>query len=183
MPDSSLDTARLDRCVERWQAGDPDAANELIRAATSRLERLVDDLLKRYPALRDEVEAKGVLDGCVVRLLEALRLIRPGNTRDFYILAAVHTRRELIELARHFASSETPAGSAEDLASWCRFHVEVDNLPHDQREVVNLIVYHGWKPEQIAELLGVDERTVRHRWRDATAKLSHALGGRLPGST
>jgi DNA-directed RNA polymerase specialized sigma24 family protein len=49
--------------------------------------------------------------------------------------------------------------------------------------VVGLTFYHGWKQGQIAELLGVDVRTVRRRWHTAVLKLQQALQGQLPGTS
>ena len=57
----------------------------------------------------------------------------------------------------------------------------VERLPVEEREVFMLAFYHGWTQAQIAELFGVDERTVRRRWRAAGEKLHAALGGELPG--
>jgi RNA polymerase sigma factor (sigma-70 family) len=45
------------------------------------------------------------------------------------------------------------------------FHAAVEQLPDAEREVVELTFYHGLTQPEIAELLGVDERTVRRRWR------------------
>jgi DNA-directed RNA polymerase specialized sigma24 family protein len=38
------------------------------------------------------------------------------------------------------------------------------------------VFYHGWEQQQIAEVLGVTDRTVRRYWRSACQKLSEALG-------
>jgi RNA polymerase sigma factor (sigma-70 family) len=50
-----------------------------------------------------------------------------------------------------------------------------------EREVVGLIFYHGWTQAQTAELFGVDERTVRRRWRSALGKVREAET--RPGAT
>lgn len=49
------------------------------------------------------------------------------------------------------------------------------------REAFGLAFYHGWEQKQVAELFGVDGRTVRRRYRAAVEKLTEALGGELPG--
>lgn len=189
--ETPLDTARLRDCVRRWQQGDRAAADELLRACAARLEHLARRMLRGYPTVRGGAETADVLQGGLVRLLRALRSVSPAGTRDFYGLAAVQTRRELTDLARHFAcrpaaplgadAAGPPRPDAEELELWCRYHQEVEALPAAQREVVSLAVYHGWPQARIAELLGVDERTVRRHWRAATQRLAEALGGRLPG--
>jgi RNA polymerase sigma-70 factor (ECF subfamily) len=66
------------------------------------------------------------------------------------------------------------------LERWTAFHEAVERLPAEEREVVGLVFYHGWAKVQIAELFGVDERTVRRWWRSACVRLNEALGGELP---
>jgi RNA polymerase sigma-70 factor (ECF subfamily) len=59
---------------------------------------------------------------------------------------------------------------------WVRFHEAVDQLPIEEREVVGLAFYHGWKQYQIAELFQVDERTIRRRWASACKKIRAKVG-------
>jgi DNA-directed RNA polymerase specialized sigma24 family protein len=47
--------------------------------------------------------------------------------------------------------------------------------------VFSLSFYHAWTQQQIAELLGVTERTVRRRWQAACLELNRLVGGQLPG--
>jgi RNA polymerase sigma factor (sigma-70 family) len=201
MPDIVLDTVRLQHCVERWQSGDRDAADELLRAVGNRLEHLTRRMLRGFPNVRSWAETADVLQGSLLRLLNTLRNIRPNSTQHFVSLAALHVRRELFDLARHFANRVDRQGdggcagssarvlaravdpssvSVEDLELWSRFHEKVDQLPADEREVVGLRYYHGWTQDQVAELLQVDVRTVRNRWQSACRKLHALLGGQLP---
>lgn len=54
-----------------------------------------------------------------------------------------------------------------ELERWAAFHEAVGRLPAEPREVFGLAFYHGWTQRQTAELFGVDERTVLHRYREA----------------
>ena len=65
---------------------------------------------------------------------------------------------------------------ADELEVWCRFHKEVERLPLDERELVSLVYYHGWTHQQVAELFGVAERTIRRRWASACTRLRAAVG-------
>jgi RNA polymerase sigma factor (sigma-70 family) len=56
----------------------------------------------------------------------------------------------------------------------------MEQLPAEEREVVGLTFYHGWTQAQIAELFGVDERTIRRRWRAACLRLQDLVGADLP---
>jgi RNA polymerase sigma-70 factor (ECF subfamily) len=197
MIDAPLDTLRLHRCVERWQAGDRAAGDELLRALGVRLEHLARKMLRDFPNVRQWAETLDVLQGSLIRLLHTLHNLRPESTRHFFNLAAEHVRRELLDLARRFGGArfarltldnpgegspslaQDPA-AGDDLELWCRFHEAVDQLPAEEREVIGLAFYHGWTQAQMAELFGVDERTVRRRWQSACLRLNRLVGERLP---
>ena len=51
----------------------------------------------------------------------------------------------------------------------------MEKLPAEQREVVGLIFYHGWKQAQVAELFRVSERTVRRGWESSLRQLNQGL--------
>jgi DNA-directed RNA polymerase specialized sigma24 family protein len=53
-------------------------------------------------------------------------------------------------------------------------------LPEGLREVFGFIFYLGWKPTQVAELLGVSDRHVRRLWGKACVSLNRAVGGGVP---
>lgn len=199
MIEKSVDTVWIHERIQRWQRGDTGAADELLRAVARSLERLTRKMLRHYPAIRAWVETADVLQGSVLRLLHTLQRMMPESTRHFNNLAAVHIRRELLDLGRRFqrepftrllptggVSSHGPAfpktldRTDEDLEWWCQFHEAVEMLSPDEREVMSLVFYHGWTQVQIAELLEVDERTVRRRWQAACLQLQDLVGDRLP---
>jgi RNA polymerase sigma-70 factor (ECF subfamily) len=198
MAHPSVDTVNLRNLLERIQEGDLAARDELLRGSCARLEQLACKMLRGFPGVHRWADTDDVLQNAVLRLLRALREIQPDNTREFFGLAAVQIRRELLDLARHFfgpegeganhASRTALAGSSdgawdpidrrfdvEDLQRWCDFHQEVDGLPPEEREVVSLVFYHGWTQAQIAELCQISERTVRRRWEAALVKLHQIL--------
>src|SRR5437660_9266565 len=102
-------------------------------------------MCRSFPNVRGWTETGDVLQNSLIRLLRTLQNMRPKTTRDFFNLAAVHIRRELLDLARHFrvrawVPLENHAGShdprtgrprpepvspqAGDLDVWERFHEE-----------------------------------------------------------
>jgi RNA polymerase sigma-70 factor (ECF subfamily) len=198
MSDAPIDTKQLHRCVAGWQAGNPAAADELFRAVQKRLEHLTRRMLNGFWWVRDSAETADVLQNSMFRLLNTLRHLQPESTLHFFNLAALHIRRELIDLARRFrgeafarstaadAAGESLKQRAEapekDLDLWCGFHEAVDQLPDPEREVIGLTFYHGWTQVQIAELLQVDVRTVRRRWQSACLQLRKLVDGDLPQS-
>jgi RNA polymerase sigma-70 factor (ECF subfamily) len=201
--DPTLRTTQLHDWLDRLRAGDRAAADELLRAAGARLERLAHHMLQGFPNVRRWADTGDVLQNAVLRLLRTLGAVRPQSARDFVNLAAVHVRRELLDLARHFGGPQglganyatpPPVAGADPLAAlpdrrddsaeleaWRQFHEAVERLPAAEREVVGLAFYHGWTHAQIAALWQVSDRTVRRHWQSACLRLNEELGGRLPG--
>lgn len=199
-------TAYLQDCLDRLHTGDEQAGKELIAAACDRLTRLTHAMLKDYGRLRRWEETGDVVQNAVIRLDRALRHLKPATLRDFYRLATLQIRRELIDLARHYfgpegsgRKHETQAGAERDglpgpardapdadaldvdeLAAWTEFHEKVQALPEEEREVFDLIWYQGLQQTAAGELLGVSARTVKRRWQSACLRLHDVLGGVLP---
>jgi len=107
----------------------------------------------------------------------------------FLAIAARAMRRVLIDAARH-RSAEKRAGdsertplddyewtaelSTEDLLS---LNDAIDELDARQRRVVECRFFAGMEEREIAEALGVTERTVRRDWVKARAWLYQSLYG------
>ncbi|MFV2068565.1 MAG: RNA polymerase sigma factor, partial [Pirellulales bacterium] len=64
------------------------------------------------------------------------------------------------------------------LAEWAEFHAQIEQLPDDAREVFDLVWYGGLSQADAAEVLEVDPRTVRRRWRQARLSLSALRSGK-----
>jgi DNA-directed RNA polymerase specialized sigma24 family protein len=88
MDDTTPHTAQLHRWLDRVQAGDLSAREELLRSVGNRLERLARKMLGRFPTVRRWVETDDVLQSALVRLLRALEEVRPDSMRHFFALAA-----------------------------------------------------------------------------------------------
>ena len=194
MSDPPFDTAALQDCLDRWQGGDRAAADELLRMTIGRLEKLARRMSHAFPNVREFADSDDVLQNSLMRLLRTLQSMRPAKPRDFFNLAAVHIRRELLDLARrgrsrhtiplekdgssspHPAEPAAPDDRGPEADVWVRFHEAVDRLPTEEREVVGLVFYHGWTQDRIAELFGVDERTIRRRWSAACHHLRQLAG-------
>lgn len=200
-------SVRIQKCLDRLRAGDASARDELLAQACECLQRLTRKMLNDYRTVRRWEETGDVFQNAMLRLCRSLTDVTPPTVRDFYRFAALQVRRELIDLARHHYGPEgdgahhathnpnaaggdnTPAAheqapdaadGPQDLARWTEFHQMVDRLPDEERAVFDLIWYQGLLQEEAAELLGVDVRTVKRRWRAARVRLYEALGGEAP---
>jgi RNA polymerase sigma factor (sigma-70 family) len=201
-------TTVIQAYLDRLQAGDESAREELLRSACHRLERLTRKMLSNWQRVHRWEETGDVVQNALVRLYRSLYDTRPARVVDFFRLAALHIRRELHDLAKHYygphgigANHATaawkpptdpgdgspmawaPCGVAEEpanLAAWAEFHDQVSRLPDDQREVFDLLWYQDLSQAEAAQLLGVSERTVKRRWAAARLLLHGILGKTLP---
>ena len=178
----------LDRAV----GGDPAALDALLRHSGERLTLLTRRMLGDFARVRRWAQTDDVLQSALVRLLSALRDVKPATSRDFLALAALQIRRELIDLARRYYGplgiganhdsqrgaqgacpepAETRAEDPGDLAQWTELHEQIGALPLEEREVVDLVFYQGLAQAEAAELLGISLRTLQRRWHDALCQL------------
>jgi RNA polymerase sigma factor (sigma-70 family) len=190
-------TAQLHDWLDRLNAGDQRALDELLRSVSQRLEALARRMLRRFPRLRRWEQTDDVLQGALLGLLKALRAVRPESMRSFYNLSAVMIRRQLIDLwrhhygprgpgAHHHSSPNAPAlapapAPADDALDFDGVHELVERLPEDQRAVFDLRHYHDLSPGEAAAL-GVSARTVQRRWAAALRRLHGLLGREQNGS-
>ncbi len=198
----------LQPLIDRLQSGDAGAVDAVIAHSVERLRRLARKMLKTYPGVRRWNETDDVLQNALIRLHRALQETKPETTAGFFGLAATQVRRELIDLSRHHQGPEgdgkhhasdpkvvdragkaTPRVDAEadpatgpaTQAQWQEFHELVAKLPDDERQVFDLIFYQGLSQEDVVKLLGISERTVKRRWREARLTLHERLKIELPG--
>jgi RNA polymerase sigma-70 factor (ECF subfamily) len=165
---------------------------------------MIRKTLARYPGIRRWEESDDVLQNVLLRLHRTLEKLPLNTTRHFLAIAAVHIRRELIDLARHYfgpeglgANHATPGSSQSDgppadaacaplgndpaaQVVWQELHEQINDLPEEEREVVDLLWYHGMTQNEVAALLNVSARTVRRRWQAARLRLAELLHAELP---
>jgi RNA polymerase sigma-70 factor (ECF subfamily) len=114
---------------------------------------------------------------------------------DFFRLAAQRMRWLLLGLARRADRSqerrravphpEAGAGAADSSVppTLAALYEQIEALPDKEREVVDLLYFHGLSQPEAAAILGVTERTVRRLWTVAKVKLFEGLKEFLPGTT
>jgi RNA polymerase sigma factor (sigma-70 family) len=200
----SSHTLRIQSYLDRLRDGDETARSELLQCAVERLRKLARKMLRTYPRVRRWEETDDILQNAVLRLHRALGQIALATPRDFYRLAALNIRRELLDLAKHYYgplghgakhASRGPGESsgatepveqgdlsteASRLVAWGEFHEQIGALPDEEREVFDLLWYQGLNQAMAAELLGVSERTIKRRWQAARLHLHEALHGEMP---
>ncbi|HLJ94536.1 MAG TPA: sigma-70 family RNA polymerase sigma factor [Gemmataceae bacterium] len=190
-------TSLLQGLLARMLQGEEGARRELINCAYQRVRCLAAVILnesfprlKKPPALVDTTD---LANEASVKLFEALADVRPETVTDFFRLAAQRMRWLLLDLARRVDRSEehrqqaaTPpcvesnssmTGMPTTLAA---LYQQIEELPEKEREVVDLLYFHGLSQPEAAAILGVTERTVRRYWTVAKVKLFEGLKDFLP---
>jgi RNA polymerase sigma-70 factor (ECF subfamily) len=195
----------IEGCIQRLQAGDEKAREELLNCACDRLTRLTRKMLKSFGRVKRWEQTDDVVQNAMLRLYRSLADVQPANTVEFYKLAALNIRRELLDLAKHYygpqghganyaslaqkpdqSQAELPferAASVDEpdqVEPWTAFHQQVERLPAEEKEVFDLLWYQELSQAEAAELLRVSERTIKRRWASARLMLHEALKGRLP---
>jgi RNA polymerase sigma-70 factor (ECF subfamily) len=194
-------TTQLQLWLERMNAGDGAARNELLAHAEKRLRRLALKMLRGR--MERWVECADVLQGASLRLCKALEAVKPPTVQRFFALATEMIRRELIDLARHhFGKEGSAANHASDgeanqpasgspalcerpdstlnpyrLTLWTEFHQRVAQLPEPVRAVFELVWYQELPQAEVAQLLGVSVPTVKRRMVEARVHLMDLLDG------
>jgi RNA polymerase sigma factor (sigma-70 family) len=207
MADPSSQTLHIQACLDRLRGGDEAARGELLRCACKRLRNLARKMLRSYPKVQRWEQTDDVLQNAALRLHRTLQQLTVQTSLDFFRLAALNIRRELLDLAKHYygpqgqgahhaswgagdssttrsdsglAAPHDPSDDPARLAAWGEFHERIAALPDEEREVFDLLWYQGLSQAEAAELLNASVRTVKHRWQAARLKLHEALQGEMP---
>lgn len=180
--------SQVTRILESIQGGDPKAAEELLP--------LVYEELRRQAAARMALESPGQTLQATALVHEAwLRLAGQRNQHYqnrhcFFGAAAEVMRRILVDrarrrkAARHGGGQERVELDAVEIATSDDELIQGVNEALDQlakldpekAEIVKLHFFVGLSFEEIAALLGVNERTVRRHWTFAKAWMCKELG-------
>jgi RNA polymerase sigma factor (sigma-70 family) len=192
---SGTSTSPTQVLLDRLREGDTSARKELLERMYNRLALLARRILhESFPRLEHLHSTHSVLNEGLMRLVAAWRDYQPEKVADMLRFAALQMRRWLLDQARcpRGRGREVPAAdvgrvdsdsgslpvepidSSDDpavLAMWTEFHEEVDRLPEELRQVVDLCWYDGLSQQDAAAILGVSQPTVSRRLGRAALRL------------
>lgn len=181
--------ADLGQLIQRAQTGDRGALEELFAATYDDLKALARSRLRASPRMT-VLNTTALVNESYVRLTQAGRL-KPQDRAHFVRYAARAMRSVVVDFARRRTTGKrggdqervelttgvvntTPAGEDEIL----RVHEALDGLGAVNPrivEVVELRYFCGMTDGEIADALGIAERTVRRDWDKARLLLAEAL--------
>src|SRR5580692_11156311 len=107
-------SAELEVWIGRLKAGDEQAREQLITCACERLTSLTRKMLKGFGRVKRWEQTDDVVQNALLRLYRSLAEVQPAGAVEFYRLAAVNIRRELLDLAKHYYG---PRGLGANYAS------------------------------------------------------------------
>jgi RNA polymerase sigma factor (sigma-70 family) len=195
-------TAQLQALVNRMNAGETGAREELIARAYDRLSRLTCKIFQDFRRVKRFEDSGDILHNAALRLLRRLQAVRVESVADFFYLAAHEIRLALMDVARHYYGPAGPGTHERDvensrtdgddvlttarhpsshepshLTFWTEFHDRAESLPVMERCIFDLLWYHGMTQEEAAQVLNVSLATVKRHWLTARAMLQQFFSG------
>src|SRR5438045_1385889 len=168
-------TLAMQSLLDRMNAGDPRAKNDLITRANDRLAVVARRLLRSFPKVRVEEETVGIVNEAYPRLDKALADVKPETVRQFLGLASLKMRQTLLDMVRRMTGrgederpdvvpldapragadgdrkGMDPPAEGDDIFARARAMdvlQAIESLSESQREVVELLYFQGFnQPE------------------------------------
>jgi RNA polymerase sigma factor (TIGR02999 family) len=180
---------QVTQLLERMHAGDAAARDALFAAAYEELRRLARARL-RDGGRNTVLETTSLVHECYLRFVGAGEL-RAEDRRAFFAYASQVMRSVILNSVRErqaerrggdtpqlTLSTEIAANLAGDEETILKVHEALEVLEQaDARlaQVAQMRYFGGYSEREIAETLGVTERTVQRDWEKARAILAAAL--------
>lgn len=179
-------TDRISYLLENWRAGDDEAKEELFNAIHLELYKIASFLLRRE-GRPISLSTGDLVNDATLRLLQS-NDISSTDKAHFLALAARVMRHVLIDAARKrhaekrrkIAVTLTSNEIANDLYPFEFQALEtallrLKAIDPDRAEIVVMRYYGGMTSEEIGQVIGVSEATVKRSWRVARAWLRGAI--------
>jgi RNA polymerase sigma factor (TIGR02999 family) len=174
--------------LEAWTGGDRAALDALMPSVIGELKRIAGAYLAREPHART-LQATALVNEAYLRLVN----VRPHaweNRGQFFALTAQIMRRILVDHARAQLAQQRGGGSPHvnldpDLIgpqSMIGLHealVSLEKVDPRKSRIVELRIFCGLNNDEVAEALGISERTVIRDWQFAKAFLARETFGEV----
>ncbi len=190
LPDKFDTVNYLNSLLNLLKKGDEKSKIQIVEFSFKRFKKLAKRMIASYPLLRTKADTDDLLQNFIIRLTKAIESIVPNNSIDFFQLASVLMRNELIDMGRKlfgkdgakknfeqptdpkFLDAKEPGEGPSGISEWVEFHESIDTLPEEEKNVFQLVFYQGLTHEEVSSLLGISIKTVFRRWTKAKLILS-----------
>ncbi len=181
-------TGEVTRLLRAAREGDPSAIDRVVPLVYEDLRQLARRQLGRGFG-NESVRPTELVHEAYVKLTGG-GAAAASDRAHFLAIAARAMRQVLIDEARHRQAAKRGGGWSRatlsgahwvadvDVAELLTLNDALDELDARQRQVVECRFFGGMEEHEIAEALGVAERTVRRDWVKARAWLYRALADR-----
>ena len=176
--------------LRRWQAGDPEALNQLIPVVYQRLRRLAHQRL-RDDGGRISLNTTGLVHEAYLRLVQSPE-VGLEDRNHFLALASRVMRHVLVDQARARKAAKRGGGAAAlELEDWMNVSdrsldavlqidealLRLEALDARQSQIIEQRYFGGLSLEDTASAVGVSLATVKRELRSARAWLALELRG------
>jgi RNA polymerase sigma factor (TIGR02999 family) len=174
--------------LERWQAGDPKALDDLMPLVYSELRRIAQSYL-RTERVGHTLQATALVNEAYLRLIDQ-GSARIESRSHFMSVAATMMRRILVDYARkrlahkrgwecRVTLDEEKAGSyekGEELLALDEALEKLAEMDPSQARLVELKYFGGLTIEETAAVIGISPATAKRQWNLARGWLRVELG-------
>ena len=194
-------STNIDNLLKRVKKQEPKAKEELISHSLERLEKLSRRMFRKYPNLRTLEETGDIVQKLVIRLHKMLSELVPEDTKSYFRLASQNLRWVLNDLARSSAAKYRPknsgdlssstarnellntkdkAGGPASFAEWADFYEKIENLPDENRQILDLLWFQGLSQEEASQILKIPLRTLARKWMVTRVLIKSLLNNQFP---
>ncbi|ESQ77413.1 ECF-type sigma factor [Asticcacaulis sp. AC402] len=167
----------------RWRDGEPDARDQLIGRLYPELSQIAAARLRREH--NSSLSTGDLINDAVLRLMQ-VECIEGDNRAHLMALASRLMRNILVDHARLKATdkrhhhkveltTQVEGGQRLDLKALESALIRLKAIDEALMELVEMRYFGGMTVEDIAEVTGLSEATVKRRWLVARAWLTDAL--------
>jgi RNA polymerase sigma factor (TIGR02999 family) len=184
------ETYEVTQILRQWSGGDKSAAERLFPLVYDELKRQARNYLRRERA-DHTLQPTALVHEAYLRLIEQT-VLTADNRTHFFAIASRLMRRILVDHARHHNSAKRggaarrlsiedadflPEQTAGDLLELNDALEKLEQIDERKSRVVDMRFFGGLKEAEIAEILGVTEKTVRRDWQFAKLWLYREITG------
>ena len=182
------ETSEITQLLKAWEKGDKDALDKLMPLVMNELRKIAKNKLRNEKS-GHLLQTTALVNELYLKLVDQ-KSVNWQNRSHFFAISATCMRRIVIDYAKsinrgkregkfeHLPISEidliTPEKSVE-LIALDEVLQELEKQDKRKSQIVEMRYFGGYSVEEIAQILGISERTIQREWKMAKAWLNIQL--------